>query len=131
MPRLKMLTIYASPVRTIDAGQVADFDDDEAEALVTGGFATLPDPVKPPVPTDGPGEAGPPASSVPALAAATGTPPGQAGAGEAAAATEPEPKPAAAAANPANIAAAARRRGRPPKAAAAATAPPAADGPAA
>lgn len=39
MRRVTMKTLYAGPTRSVQAGQTAEFDDAEAEALVSGGYA--------------------------------------------------------------------------------------------
>ena len=38
--KLRMKTLYASPIQTVDAGKVGLFDEGEAEALLAGGYAT-------------------------------------------------------------------------------------------
>ena len=41
MITLKLRSLYASPTRTVQAGEIADFDDAEAQALLDGGYAEL------------------------------------------------------------------------------------------
>ncbi|MGW1035011.1 hypothetical protein ACWD4Z_22845 [Streptomyces antibioticus] len=38
MRRVTMKTLYAGPTRSVPAGATAEFEDAEAEALVTGGY---------------------------------------------------------------------------------------------
>ncbi|WP_436772063.1 Rho termination factor N-terminal domain-containing protein [Yinghuangia sp. YIM S09857] len=45
-----MLTLYAGPDRVVQAGAVAEFDDDEAAALIAGGFAVAVDAERAPRP---------------------------------------------------------------------------------
>lgn len=61
MRRVTMKTLYASPSRTVAAGATAEFEDAEAEALVTGGYGvyegdTRPRPEATPSAEDGPEE---------------------------------------------------------------------------
>ena len=37
--KIEMVTLYASPERTVQPGETALFPNDEAEALIEGGFA--------------------------------------------------------------------------------------------
>ncbi|MEV3848096.1 hypothetical protein [Streptomyces microflavus] len=43
MVRVKMMTLYAGPDRSVPAGQTAQFDKAEAEALVSGGYGVYAD----------------------------------------------------------------------------------------
>ncbi len=39
--KIQMKTIYASPTRTIHAGQVVEMEDKEAKMLIEGGYAIV------------------------------------------------------------------------------------------
>lgn len=47
MKRVRMMTLYAGPDRSVSAGAVAEFDDAEAAALVEGGYGVYADPPPP------------------------------------------------------------------------------------
>ncbi|MCY0919610.1 MULTISPECIES: hypothetical protein [unclassified Streptomyces] len=52
MRRVTMHSLYAGPERAVQAGDTADFEDEEAARLVDGGFATYADKPAPDGPAD-------------------------------------------------------------------------------
>jgi hypothetical protein len=38
---IKLKTLYSSPARSVQPGEIAEFDDDEAQGLIDGGYADL------------------------------------------------------------------------------------------